>query len=453
MSDLLSIGRSGISAYANALAVIGNNVANANTPGYTRRGVTLQQNTAADATQAYYARRTEFGGVLAVSVTRAGDAYLTAAARGAASDAGYASAHSTWLSNAETALNDTTTGVGQTATAFFNAGTQLAADPGNSGSRQQFLASLDQTAASFRATAGALADTSTGIANAAETSVHTINSDLDALDQVNAALTHQVNGSSSQADLMDQRDQLIDDLSNHIGVNVHIEDNGTATVSLANNPIQLTAGLGNDAGQAGTRFAITAGANGALSLQAVSVGSSQAVSTPGGELGGLIDSASTVADRRNSLNAMATSFINAVNTWQAGGVTPAGSAGAPLLSGTDAASMKITTSDPTAIASGLSGGAANGNLLNLSNLRGATGVEQSWAGLVTDQGQMVAAAKSASTAAASASDSANTARDAGSGVDLNTEAGNMIRFQQAYNGAAKVIQVAKDTMQSIFDLF
>ena len=453
MSDLLSLGQSGITAYSSALATIGNNVANANTPGYTRRGVTLQQNTAADATQAYYTHRTEFGGVLAVSVTRATDTYLTAQARGAASDAGYANAHSTWLSNAETALNDTTTGVGQSATAFFNAGSQLAADPGNSGSRQQFLASLDQTAAAFRTTASALADTSTGIANAAETSVHTINSDLDALDRVNAALTHQVNGSSAQADLEDQRDQLIDDLSNHVGVNVHIEDNGTATVTLANSPIRLTTGLGNDAGTPGTRFALTAGANGALSLQAVSVGSTQAVSAPGGELGGLIDSASTVADRRNSLNVMATNFINAVNGWQAAGVTPAGSAGAALLSGTDAASMKITTSDPTTIASGLSGGAANGNLLNLSNLRGAAGVEQSWAGMVTDHGQMVATAKAANTAAASASDSANTARDAGSGVDLNTEAANMIRFQQAYNGAAKVIQVAKDTMQSILDLF
>lgn len=453
MSDLLSLGRSGISAYSSALAVIGNNVANANTPGYTRRGVTLQQNNAADATQAYYTRRTEFGGVLAVSVTRATDSYLTSAARSAASEAGYASAHSTWLSNAETALNDGATGVGQTATSFFNAGTQLAADPGNSGSRQQFMASLGQVAASIRTTASALADTSTGIATAAETSVHTLNSDLDALDHVNSALVHQVNGSSAQADLMDQRDQLIDDISSHIGVNVHIEDNGTATLTLANAPIQLTAGLGNDANIAGARFALTAGANGNLALQAVSVGSTQAVSAPGGELGGLIDSASTVADRRNSLNVMAANFISAVNSWQAGGVTPAGAAGAPLLSGTDAASISMATTDPTMIASGLAGGASNGNLLNLASLRGSSGLEQSWSGMVTDQGQMVATAKAANTAAASASDSANTARDAGSGVDLNTEAANMIRFQQAYNAAAKVIQVSKDTMESIFQLF
>ncbi len=453
MSDLLSIGSSGISAYAGALAAIGNNVANSDTPGYTRRGVVLEQNAAADATQAYYTHRTEFGGVLTTSVTRAGDAYLTAAARTAAGEAGQANMRFSWLSNTENALGNGSTGVGQSATAFFNAGDQLAADPGNSGSRKQLLASLDQTAASFRSTASALADTSNGIANAAETTIHTVNSDLDALDKVNAALNHQVPGSSAQADLMDQRDRLIDDLSGHIGVTVSVADNGTATVRLANNGLQLTADVTNNVKAAGARFAVAVGGNGTLSLQAVTVGATQPIASPGGELGGLIDSASVVADRRNTLDKMATDFAAAVNNWQATGVTSAGAAGAPLLTGTDAASLTITTSDPNAIAAGLAGGASNGNLLNLNALRGAGGVEQSWAGMVTDQGQMVAAAKTANTAASSASDSANSARSANTGVDLNTEAANMIHFQQAYNGAAKVVQVAKDTMQSIFDLF
>jgi len=453
MSDLLSIGASGVSAYAGALAAIGNNVSNADTPGYTRRDVTLEQNASADATQAYYNHRTEFGGVLTTSVTRAGDSYLTAAARNAASEAGETSMTATWLSNAETALNDGATGVGQSATAFFNAGDQLAADPGNTGSQKQFLASLDQTASAFRTTASDLADVSNGIANTAETTVQTVNSDLDALDKVNAALNHQVAGSSSQADLMDQRDRLIDDLSSHLAVTVSVADNGTATVKLANSTVQLTANLNNNASRAGARFAVAVGTNGTLSLQAVMAGASQAIAAPGGELGGLIDSAATVADRRNSLDKMATDFATAVNNWQAAGVTTAGTSGAPLLSGTNAASLTLATSDPTAIASGLASGATNGNLLTLSSLRGSGGLEQSWSAMVTDQGQMVAAANSANTAAQSASSAANTARGANTGVDLNTEAAKMIQYQQAYDGAAKVIQVAKDTMQSIFDLF
>ncbi|MGN6123055.1 MAG: flagellar hook-associated protein FlgK [Sphingomonas oligoaromativorans] len=454
MSDLLGIGASGVAAYSNMLSAIGNNVTNASTPGYTRRSVTFAQNTSANATSLYFTSRPEFSGVSTVAVTRSWNDYQAAVARTAAGEAGRADARATWLGNAESALNDTATGVGQSATAFFSAGNALAADAGNTGNRQAFLNALNQTASAFNTTANALAQTSAGIATAAQTSVQTVNSDLDALDKVNASLNHQVAGSSAQADLMDQRDRILDDLSSQIGINVKLDDSGVATVTLANaSSIQLTASIGNSSSQLpGTRFMLEQGDNGALQLSAVTAGKPQAIAAPGGELGGLVESAQTVTDRRNSLNKMATDFVKSVNDWQAAGLNPAGTAGVPLLSGTDAASITLTTNDPSAIAAA-SSTASNGNLLNLSSLRGDSGLEKTWAGMITDQGQMVSAAQSENTATAAASNSAFAARDSLTGVDLNTEAGEMIRYQQAYSGAAKVIQVAKDTMQSIFDLF
>jgi flagellar hook-associated protein 1 FlgK len=450
MSDLLGIGVSGIKAYGNALAAIGNNVSNAATPGYTRRDVTLQQNTSADATQLYYTNRTEFSGVTTTSVTRAWNDYQAAAARTASGEAGSADAKYTWLSNAENALNDTATGVGQSATAFFGAGTQLAADPSNTGSAKQFMSDLNQTVSAFNQTATALANVSQGIGTSAQTTVQTVNATLDALDKVNSALTQSVSGSSSQADLEDQRDQLLDNLSNNVGITVTLSGNGVATVKLTNSNIQLNS---NPNGSGGSRLMVTAATNGTLSVQAVSNGGTQVVTDPGGELGGMVSAAGTVADRRNSLNQMASDFATAVNAWQAQGKTSAGTAGAPLLSGTDASSLTMATTDTSAIASASSDGTSNGNLLALANLRGSTGLEQTWNGMVTDQGQMVSTANAQNTAASQASDSAFSARDSTSGVDINTEAAEMIRYQQAYNGAAKVIQTAKDTMQSILDLF
>jgi flagellar hook-associated protein 1 FlgK len=450
MSDLLGIGASGVRAYQSALSAVGSNVSNADTPGYTRRSVTLQENTSTNASQLGYINNDQFGGVLTADVTRAWDDYQAAAARTAGGEAGSADTRQTWLSNAETALNDSATGVGQSATAFFNAGDALAADAGSTGNRKAFLGALDQTASAFRQTAGALATVSTGIATAAQTTVQTVNADLDALDKVNAQLRNQAQGSSQQADLMDQRDRLLDDISGNVGINVSVADNGVATVTIASSGLQLTGGV--DGNGSGARFAIATGNNGALSLQAFSSGKSQAVGDAGGTLGGFVTSASVVADRRNSLDQMATSFAAAVNAWQAQGTDGTGNAGAPLLGGTSASTLQITTSDPAAVAAA-SGGASNGNLLTLSSLRGQSGLEQTWDGMVTDQGQMVSAVNSESTAADSAKESAFGARDANTGVDLNTEAAEMIRYQQAYNGAAKVIQVAKDTLQSILDLF
>jgi flagellar hook-associated protein 1 FlgK len=447
VSDLLGIGASGVRSYQTALSAIGQNVSNADTPGYTRRTVTMTENyagsgglTATDTAQ--------FNGVSAASVNRAWNDYQAQAARSAAGDAGSADAVYTWLSNAETALNDTANGVGQSATAFFSAGTALAGDPNSAANQQSFLSTLGQTATAFNTTATSLASVSSGIATDATTTVQSINSTLDQIDKINLQLKSAQSGSSQSADLMDQRDSLLDTLSSNVGINVALDSNGAATVTLAGTGQQLTASTGT----AGTRFAITSGTDGSLALQAIQNGASTSVTSPGGKLGGLIQSASAVADRRTQLDKMASDFTSAVNAWQAQGQTTSGAAGGALLSGTTAATIAITTTNPTAIASA-SSSASNGNLLTLSSLQGSNGLERTWSSMVTVQGQTVSSAKAADSAAGSVASSTMDARNATSGVDLNTEAAEMIRYQQAYSGAAKVIQTAQTTMQAILDLF
>ena len=447
MSDLLGIGASGVRSYQTALSAIGQNVSNADTAGYTRRTVSLTENSSGG-TGLGSSSSIEFNGVQSASVGRAWNDYQAQAARSAAGDAGSADSIYTWLSNAETSLNDTANGVGQSATAFFSAGTALAGDPNSAANQQSFLSSLGQTATAFNTTATALASVSSGIATDATTTVQSVNSTLDQIDKINLQLKSTQPGSSQSADLMDQRDGLLDSLSSNVGITVSLDSNGAATVTLAGTSQQLTASPGNT----GTRFAITSGANGALALQAIQNGQSTAVTSPGGKLGGLLQSATSVAGRRTQLDKMASDFTAAVNAWQAQGQTASGAAGGALLSGTTAATIKITTSDPSAIA-GASSSATNGNLLALSSLRGATGIEQSWSSMVTEQGQAVASAKAADTAAGSVASSTMDARNATSGVDLNTEAAELIRYQQAYSGAAKVIQTAQTTMQAILDLF
>jgi flagellar hook-associated protein 1 FlgK len=447
MSDLLSIGASGVHAYQTALSAIAENVANASTTGYTRRQVSLDQTMTSGGA---LSTGVNFGGVTVAGVTRAWNDYQAAASRTAMGDAGRTDARLTWLSNGETALSDDATGVGQSATAFFTAGNALAADPGSSSNRQALLSTLDQTASSFRTTASALKTTSQGIANQAQTVVQSVNADLDSLNNVNAALRATQPNTSAQADLEDQRDRLLDNISGNIGINVTIATDGSATVKLAQGDTQLVGGTGNSVNSA--RLTLGVASDGRLGVQAIVNGASVAVGNAGGALGGLAESAGVVSDRRNSLDSMAADFATAVNAWQAAGTTSAGTAGQPLLAGTDATSITLATTDPTAIAAA-SGGSANGNLLTLTNLRGTSGVEARWSGMVTAQGQLVSSATSENTSASAQATATLSTRDQASGVDLDTEAASLLRYQQAYSGAAKVIQVAKDTLQSILDIF
>jgi flagellar hook-associated protein 1 FlgK len=118
-----------------------------------------------------------------------------------------------------------------------------------------------------------------------------------------------------------------------------------------------------------------------------------------------------------------------------------------------AMSVALAASDPAAIAAASGDGAENGNLLSLSALRGQDGTESRWAALVAAQAQSLSSARSEAAAAATRREGSFAARDEVSGIDLDREAAELLRYQRAYDGSAKIIGVARDTLQSILDLF
>ena len=86
------------------------------------------------------------------------------------------------------------------------------------------------------------------------------------------------------------------------------------------------------------------------------------------------------------------------------------------------------------------GSASNGNALAFGNLRGATGTEAGWTQLVASQSQQVTAANALDSAATARFTGTSQARDNISAVDLDKEAGDLIRYQQAYDAAARDVE-------------
>ena len=125
--------------------------------------------------------------------------------------------------------------------------------------------------------------------------------------------------------------------------------------------------------------------------------------------------------------------------------------GALLALSGGAATLQAVALLPAQVAAS-SGGKSNGMLIDLASLRGAAGVEAGWSAQVAAHAQAVAAAKSQDSAATTRQQGAAAARAEVSGVDLDHEAAELIRFQQAYQAAASVVQVARDTVQSILDI-
>ncbi|HKX87831.1 MAG TPA: flagellar basal body rod C-terminal domain-containing protein, partial [Sphingopyxis sp.] len=90
---------------------------------------------------------------------------------------------------------------------------------------------------------------------------------------------------------------------------------------------------------------------------------------------------------------------------------------------------------------------------DLEAVRATTKLEERWGTIVSTTARQLATAKAEAAASAAWRDLSRAALDEVTGVDLDREAADLLRYQQAYNGAARVVQVARDTLNEIFRLF
>lgn len=448
MSDLLRIGSMGVSVYRNALTTIGDNVANAQSEGYSRRDIKLRETGILGAGQPFYNDKFTVGGVRVTSIERSWDAFRAADARLASSDSAQSQARLRWLNVTETALDDGPAGIGQRLTAFYNSADALAGDPNGAAPRRAMLMALEDVANAFRTSVDGLSRAADGLKVEAQTTVDTINNELKALADVNVAIARSQPGGSGRASLEDERDRLLDSLSTKLQIDYAINDKGEATVrARGTTSPNLVSGM-----QAGIVMLQTA-ADGRLSLMVTAEGSTDPLPVIGGSMAGLIDGSNALAGRRQDLDALAADFATQLNAWSGAGLDKAGNPGAAMLSGATAATLQVVMTDPDGIAAAAPGGAENGNLLTLQAQRGDAGPEARMANMINILAQNLSSARTQDSALTTRRDNAFAAREEVSGVDLDREAAELIRYQQAYDASSKIIQVARETLQSILAIF
>jgi flagellar hook-associated protein 1 FlgK len=450
MSDLLSLGLSGLTAYRNALSAVGENVANAETPGFARRTVRLTAGIGDSVnSDPVYREGFAFGGVQASALVRNWDIFRSAEARHSAAGAGRTDVREQWLTGVETALGDGPGGIGSRITGFFNAADTLATAPSDPLNRSRLLLALDDVAGAFRTTADSLTRVATGLGAAAQLDTEKLNQSMAALARINGSLLSAPAGGTARAALEDERDRLIDSISSGIDVVTTLNDHGGARVDLADAPGTTLVGPGTTAS-----FALTAASDGRLSIQLTTSAGTIALSPSSGKLAGYVDASAAVADRRIALDDLATDFAADINAWSAAGRDKAGNPGVPLLSATGgAAGMRGLVTDGALVPAAAPAGAANGNLLTLSALRGEDGAERRWTGMVAGHAQILSAARSENAAAKAWRDNSFAALDETTGIDLDREAADLLRYQQAYSASARIIQVGRETIDAILGLF
>jgi flagellar hook-associated protein 1 FlgK len=364
-------------------------------------------------------------------------------ARAASGEAARQSARLNWISATESALGNGGNDISATVTAIFATADQLSANPNDATLRRQFLNNVDESASAFRRTSDALSSAANGVATEARSAVDQLNTDLSALSRVNDGLRRARAGSTNEATLLDERDRLVGNVATAIDIDVSYDANNAATVRTpAGDPLVEGDNVAN----------VTLGVS-ADRLLSFGIAPATLLAPASGRLAGLADGASHISTQASALNSLAEQFSNTLNSaHQAGGDTN-GAPGKPLLnfngSATELTAAALAIADvATANATG-----SNGNILAFNAVRAGSGIEQDISAFITQQAQITSAVRAQEAAASGRRDSAFAARDAVGAVDLDREAADLLRFQQAYEAAARTIQVARETMQTMLNIF
>ena len=440
-SDLLAIGRAGALASRTALDVTAQNIANAASEGYVRRSVALVELSSASA----FARASDpsLSGVRVESVVRNADLFRQAEVRRTGADAARAGAEVAGLENVETAIEQA--GVYPAIVQFEGSLQQLAGDPVNPSLRAAVVEDAGTMARTFNIAAGSLAAVGERLRFEASDGVDQVNALAEELARVNLRLSRAADAQSDQASLLDQRDLLLQRLSGLTDLSASIAADKTVRVRLGGTGGPLLVDGGTP-----SALAMTQAANGTIGF---TLGGS-AVSPSGGALAGKALALDTLATVRTRLDGLASGIVTTVNTAQTAGVALDGSPGVPLFTGSDAASIALGFSSGALLATAPAGaGPSSRNPANLAALRqalgSAGGPAMAMDALLFDVSSAVAGRRVTRDALATIADTADIAFRAQAGVDLDQEATNLIRYQQAFEASGRVMQVSSDIFDSL----
>lgn len=437
MTNMLSVGRSALLAYSGALSTVGENVANANSAGYVRRTADLKE-----APPPQGGVNVNGNGVRAAGVERQWNQFLADTARGDAASAAREGLRYAGAQQIERALDDGTAGVGQSMTGFFNAARTLAVDPASVANQAQLRNSLESVTAAFRRSASALDNVVAQSDAQIDARLAITNQQLADLATINQRITSALPNSSEFAALADSRDRSLAALAQTVGAVGAIDGRGRATVMLDGADEPLVSGNSAATLVRGERGAIIASSD----------RGTHAIAATGGEVGGLQSSIIKAQDRRTDIDTLAAEFTATINSWAQQGRTTGGTSGQSLLTSSSAADVSTTAALADALPMADSFGVPNGNLVALAAVRRSSGLEDRWDMIVASHGQFTASAKIVSDASQLLADGSASRLDASTAVDLDTEAADLIRYQQAYQAAARVIRAADEALSAILQI-
>jgi flagellar hook-associated protein 1 len=438
LTTSLLTGMQALDATQAALDATSNNISNANTPGYTREVAQFsenEENVSGDSISG--------GGVTLDGIASVRDELLNLQIQQQNSDQSSANTQNSLLQQIQTYFTSNGEDLATTLSAFSSSLAQLSANPSNSAVQQSVYSAAQNLVGSFNNTANGLTTAQSDADQQVTQTVAQINSLTQQIAQLNSQLTPAVLATQNGGTIEDQRDQLVQQLSTLTGISVTQSSDGEVITTGNGTPLVM--------GSQSYNLQTTTGTDG---FQQVldSSGNNITSSIQGGQLGGAIQMRDQVIPGYlSSLNTLASQFATSMNAAQAQGFDSTGSAGKPFFSipanpsyGA-AAGIALAITSGSQIASSSDGTAgSNGNVANLSavltnSLPSGQTPANAYSNLVFQVGSDTSNSSAQSSAIGQSLLQLTNQQSSVSGVSVDEETTNLIRYQTAYEAAARIV--------------
>lgn len=439
----LSMTARALEAQQAGLTVTGQNIANLNTEGYARRSLLLAES--------------RIGGVEVEGIRARRDLLLEARVRQEIPAEARESALAESLSVVEAALGRPGESLDARLSAFFDSFSALASDPSSTVARDGVLQQGRLLARGFNDIAGRLASARRDADAQVRTGVAEVNTLAGRVARLNVAIA--AAGDDAEA-LHDERELALQQLAELADVSVLRRDDGAVDVSIAGGrPIVI--------GE--TTYEMQVTSTPPAGLAAISVGGvdiTTAISR--GRIAGAIDARDTrIPGYQAQLDELAYGVANAVNTAHQAGFDLNGNAGQAFfvppgaVAGAAAALQLDPAIDagPTLVAASGTGAPGDNQAARaLADLRGARVIggtstfNESWSQIVYRVGSDTQVARTEQQSRHEVVAQVERLRDQVSGVSLDEESANMIKFQRAYEANARLFSVVNSVLDTLMGI-
>lgn len=433
---MLNNALSGLNAANIALTVSGQNVANAAVEGYSRQQAQFK-------TSNVY-----LGGVEVASVDRVVDAFLNDDIWRTNSDTTYYENKQSYLGFIEQIIGTDSLNLNNSLASLTDALNAAATKPDSQAFRQQFLSSAEGFMQDIAQINGALAGQATKLNAQMSNVALNVSSITKQIAEINSSIGLATANKQSTAELKDNRERLVNQLSGHIGVSIVERDNGFIDIStLSGAPLVV-----------GSKAA-------SISVNGTTVTSNfigqefTLDKNVGGQFGGLISvDNDVIKPTLATLNSLVADLADDMNDALQSGFDLNNDPGEALFTynplnplGTIEINPAITTDKLGFKDSSTSGPGDNSNIANI--VASMAGKGDKFTLLVGDLAITSKQNLNSITTATNLSENAIAARDSYSGVNLDEEAANLMHFQQMYSANAKVISTADQMFKSLLQMF